>query len=165
MPHDSLPPLPPQFFDRIGETHRGFRLRMDRIRDRSATERALAEPHLRELVRDLRAHSVAIEGTLGDSLLVEALEGEIHDEVLRERELRETVDRLGESVAALPDGDPRWKAKMLAFADGLEVLLDVSDRHLDRWRRDLGPEETRALGLRYDHRLDRSASTGADAAS
>lgn len=105
-------------------------------------------------VRDLLGrHWDAVENTLHSTLLGEEDSNEIHAQVLEEREFHHICNLLANELIQIPASDPRWHAKFALFSDIIGRYVEKSKGYLADWKRALGPQETKLLGVRFARRL------------
>jgi hypothetical protein len=110
----------------------------------------------------LKLHQEAVEQTLHLTLLEEEDSNLIHEQVILEREYHHLGEIVAAELYAISPADPRWKAKLSLLMEVLGRQLARSSEFLRAWRRELGPEETKLLTLRFARKRSGSVSLRAD---
>jgi hypothetical protein len=110
----------------------------------------------------LKQHQEAVEQTLHLTLLEEEDSNLIHEQVVLEREYHHLGEMVAAELYAISPADPRWKAKLSLFTEVLGRQLTRSSEFLRAWRKELGPEETKLLTLRFARKRSGSVDLRAD---
>lgn len=141
------------FFERIAKDRRSAFLEIARMARQDEETPDELKTSFRKVRDDLGRHWDAVEHTLHSTLLNEENSNEIHAQVLEEKEYHHICDLLANELVQIPPSDPRWKAKFSLFAYLVAQYVEKSKDHLRSWKRELGPEETKLLNVRFERRI------------
>lgn len=143
----------PGLFDRIARERRAALLEVKRIARLGDENIEGLKTSFRRIHEALGTHWDAVENTLHSTLLNEEDSNEIHAQVLEEREFHHICKLLANELVQISPTDTRWRAKFGLFSKIIELYVEKSKEHLGTWKRELGPTETKLLGVRFDRRL------------